>query len=91
SESATGLSADENPKPLTEIAEDENLLVFDVTNDMLGYVVPPNDFVLHPTQAYLRMGTDRFGKSHYHETKSLGIFVQETIANIFSGMVKRMK
>ncbi len=90
-DSATGLTPVINPKPLVEIAGDDNLLVFGVTNDMTGYVVPPNDYVLHPTQAYLSNGRDRFDRSHYHETNSLGYLTQETIANTFAGMVEKMK
>lgn len=89
-DSATGEAPSINPKPLTEIAGDENLLVFGVTNDMTGYVVPPNDFILHPTQAYLSNGRDRFDRSHYHETNSLGILMQKTIADCFTHMVERM-
>lgn len=88
--SSTGKSPEINPKPLIDIAGDENLLVFGVSNDMAGYVVPPNDFVLNPKQPYLSNGYDRFGKSHYHETNSLGYLAQQTIADVFENMVKRM-
>lgn len=85
--SATGEGADINPTPLTEIMEDENLIIFGVTNDMAGYGLAPNDFVLHPTQPFLSRGTDRFGRNHYHETNSCGIKTGETIA----GAVKKIK
>lgn len=88
--SATGEAPEINPKPLTEIANDENLLVFGVSNDMAGYVVPPNDFVLNTKQPYLSNGKDRFGRSHYHETNSLGLLAQETIADVFSEMMERV-
>lgn len=89
--SATGKGPEVNPKPLIEIAGDDKLLVFGVTNDMTGYVVPPNDFTLHPTQAYLSNGRDRFDRSHYHETNSLGYLTQETIADVFAKVVANMK
>ena len=89
-DSATGKSPDINPTPLVEIAGDENLLVFGVTNDMTGYVVAPNDFILHKTQAYLSNGSDRFDRSHYHETNSLGYLSAQTIADVFESVVKRM-
>lgn len=89
--SATGKGPEINPAPLVEIANDENLLVFGVTNDMTGYVVPPNDFTLHKTQPYLSNGRDRFDRSHYHETNSLGYLTQETIANVFKKVVANMK
>lgn len=89
-ESATGKGPEINPKPLIEIANDENLLVFGVTNDMTGYVVAPNDFILHKTQAYLSNGHDRFERSHYHETNSLGYLASQTITDVFEDVVKRM-
>lgn len=88
--SATGKPADINPKPLIDIAGDENLLVFGVTNDMTGYVVPPNDFILHPTQPYLSSAKDRFDRKHYHETNSLGINTQAKIAETFAGIIERI-
>lgn len=89
--SATGEGPEINPDPLCKICGDEDLLVFGNTNDMTGYVVPPNDFILHPTQPYLSTATDRLGNRHYHETNSLGIKSAETIADVFRDMVNRMK
>lgn len=89
-DSATGKGPEINPAPLVEIADDKNLLVFGVTNDMTGYVVAPNDFILHPTQAYLSNGRDRFDRSHYHETNSLGYNAQQTIADNFRKMINIM-
>lgn len=90
-ESATGKGPEINSTPLIEIAGDDDLLVFGVTNDMTGYVVAPNDFVLHKTQAYLSNGRDRFDRSHYHETNSLGYLASQTIADVFEDVVKRME
>lgn len=85
--SATGKGAEINPTPLSEIMEDENLVIFGVTNDMAGYGLAPNDFVLHETQPFLSRGKDRFGRNHYHETNSCGIKTGETIAQT----VKKIK
>lgn len=79
--SSTGESADVNPAPLSEIMEDEELIIFGVTNDMAGYALAPNDFILHKTQPFLSRGTDRFGRNHYHETNSCGIKTGQTIAD----------
>lgn len=89
--SATGKGPEINPTPLVDIAEDKNLLVFGVTNDMTGYVVAPNDFTLHKTQAYLSNGHDVFNRSHYHETNSLGYLSAQTIADTFADICSRMK
>ena len=60
-----------------------------VTNDMTGYVVPPNDFVLNPTQPYLNGYKDRFGDNHYHETNGMGLGSQKAIADAFRAMVEQ--
>lgn len=86
--SATGKGPEINPAPLAEISGDRSMIVFGVSNDMTGYVVPPNDFVLNPTQPYLNGTKDRFGKNHYHETNSMGILTQQTIADTFAAVVK---
>lgn len=85
--SAAGKSPAENPEPLIEIAGDDELLVFGVTNDMAGYVVPVNEFVLNPDRPYLDTATDRFGYRHYQETNSLGPLVGETLADAFRKML----
>jgi len=88
--SATGLGEEINPPPLCEIAGDDNLLVFGVTNDMTGYIIPPNDFMLHESEPYLGKHKDRNGANHYHETNSLGFLTAETIADTFSKMMGRV-
>lgn len=88
-DSATGKGPEINPTPLAEIAGDSELISFGVTNDMTGYVVPPNDFILNPTQPYLNGYKDRFGKNHYHETNSMGFGAQKAIADAFADVVSR--
>ena len=86
--SPTGIGPEINPQPLCEIAGDPDLIVYGNTNDMTGYVVPPNDFVLHPTQPYLNSTRDRFDDNHYHETNSMGPGTQKTIAETFRQVVE---
>ena len=76
-----------NPAPLCEICGDNNLIVFGVSNDMTGYVVPPNDFLLNKTQPFLNGTKDKNGLNHYHETNSMGYYSQQVIADNFSRMV----
>lgn len=90
-ESTTGKGPEINPKPLIEVADDPNLLVFGITNDMTGYCIPPNDYVLNPTEAYVEQGRDVHGDRHYHETNSLGLLTDETIVNVFSDLLTRVK
>ena len=89
--SATARGPEINPPTLCEIAGDENLLVFGVTNDMTGYILAPNDFVLHETEPYLGQCKDRNGTNHYHETNSLGCLTAETIADTFKKMMDAVK
>ena len=87
--SPTGKGGEINPTPLAEIADEPDMIVFGVSNDMSGYVVPPNDFILNPTQPYLNGYRDKFDLNHYHETNSMGIGAQKSIADAFADMVKR--
>ena len=77
--SATGKGLDINPAPVIDVVGDKDLLVYCVTNDMTGYCVAPNDYILHETQPYIEQGKDVFGRRHYHETNSLGYLTNETI------------
>lgn len=89
-ESATGRGPEINPPTFIEIADDEDLLIFGVTNDMTGYVVAPNDFILHKTQPYLSSGRDRFDRNHYHETNSLGYSAANTLTSTFADIMSRV-
>ncbi len=86
--STTGLSPEVNAEPLADIAGDHEMIAFGVTNDMAGYCVPKNDFVLHPTQPYLNSTRDRFDENHYHETNSMGPLTHKFIADALKTAVK---
>ena len=86
--STTGLSPEVNAEPLADIAGDHEMIAFGVTNDMAGYCVPKNDFVLHPTQPYLNSTRDRFDENHYHETNSMGPLTHKFIADTLKTVVK---
>ena len=80
-----------NPETLSEIADDESIVIFGVTNDMTGYIIPPNDFVLNLTQPYLSTATDRFGRNHYNETNSLGPNAAYALAGAFKKQIENLK
>lgn len=82
-ESAEGKSPDINPVPLTETANDKDLLIFGLANDELGYVIPPNDFMLNETQPYMDKAVDRLGRRHYEETNSMGPRTAQFISDAF--------
>ena len=71
-DSAEGKGPEINPTPLTQIAGEEELLVFGLANDELGDVIPPNDFLLAPGIPYLDRVKDRHDRNHYEETNSMG-------------------
>lgn len=87
-ESAEGKGPEINPEPLVKIAGDENLLLFGVTNDFTGYVVPPNDFLTNKDIPYADRAKDRLGRGHYEETNSLGPKTAQTIADTFKGVME---
>lgn len=87
-ESADGKGPEINPQPLIEIANDKNLLVIGLANDEIGYIVPPNDFHLHPEIPYFDKHTDRLERRHYEETNSLGPNTAHFIASTFKEMLE---
>ena len=78
-ESATGYGGEINPMPLKEIVG-EDIMIIGLANDELGYVLPPNDFILHDETPYFENGRDVHGRRHYEETNSLGPQTAERIA-----------
>ena len=89
-ESAEGLSPEINPTPLVEIANNEELLIFGLANDELGYVLPPNDFMLNTDSPYLDRAIDRFGRRHYEETNSMGPETAAIIADNFTKIINNI-
>ena len=48
------------------------LLIVGLSNDELGYIVPPSDFLLNEDLPYLERTQDKRGEDHYEETNSTG-------------------
>ncbi len=90
-ESATGKGTEINPPALVDVVGDKDLVVFCVTNDMTGYCVVPNDYILHETQPYIEQGTDVKGRRHYHETNSLGYLTNQVIVEVVEDIMSRVK
>ena len=89
-QSAEGKPAKINPTPLCDICGDKDLLIFGLANDELGYVIPPNDFMLNEDSPYLDKAVDRFNRRHYEETNSMGSETAETIAGAFTGVMQKV-
>jgi hypothetical protein len=90
-ESSSADGGEDNPVPLTEIAGDPALRIVGLANDEIGYILPPNDFLLHPDTPYFEPTRDRHGRRHYEETNSLGPRTAETIAAVFQGMMRAVR
>ncbi len=90
-ESATGYGAEINPAPLQEIIGDE-VMVIGLANDELGYVLPPNDFILNEETPYFENARDIHNRRHYEETNSMGPEtapkIAETVAEIINTVEK---
>ncbi len=90
-ESPNDLGPEVNATPLCEIIGDKDMDVFGVSNDMTGYMIPLNDFVLHPTQPYLSSVRDKYDHNHYHETNGLGKDIPHVMADVLRGMMAKIK
>ena len=59
----------------------EELLIFGLADDEIGYIVPPSDFELHPEHPYLKTPEkDKNGENHYEETNSVGPGAAKAVA-----------
>ena len=86
--SATGKGPEINPPPLLETVGSDKTVIFGLADDELGYVLPPNDFYLHPDKPYLGHGIDRLGRRHYEETNSAGPGTAKAISDTLTNMMK---
>ena len=89
-ESATGYGEEINPTPLQKIIGDD-VMIIGLANDELGYVLPPNDFVLHEEAPYFENGHDIHGRRHYEETNSLGPHTAEIIAKTVKEIINTVE
>lgn len=87
-ESATGKGPEINPPLLCDIVDDKEILIFGLANDELGYVLPPNDFILNEKSPYIDNGKDKHGRRHYEETNSMGPDTAEVIAKAVADLIK---
>lgn len=84
----------ENPVPLCQIAGQygiANLLIVGLSNDEVGYIVPPSDFLLNGESPYLKRITDYKGEDHYEETNSVGPECAGRIADTFEAVMQAMQ
>lgn len=74
----------QNPEPLAEILSSHGLgdfFVIGLADDELGYIVPPDDFLVNEEAPYLEDAKPADGSRHYEETNSVGRGCADAIAN----------
>ena len=89
--SGTGRGKEVNPKLICDITGDENILVFGLSNDELGYILPPNDFVLNKKSPYIEKAVDGHNRRHYEETNSAGPETAQTVADVTEEIINTVK
>ena len=67
----------------------EDLIVLGQANDMMGYIVTPNDWLLHPTLPYISQYPQGSWRHHYEETNSAGPDTAYVIADTFRELIGR--
>ena len=67
-----------------------NLITVNLANDELGYIVPPSDFIVHPTNPYFQR-YEVNGEDHYEETNSVGKQCAAKIAATFASALSKLK
>jgi len=80
----------ENPAPLAGIAAEyghDRLFILGLANDEIGYIIPPNDFLIHSTLPYFETVEDAYGENHYEETNSAGIRTAARIAEALESVL----
>lgn len=83
-----------NPTPLKEIAASHGhnrLFILGLCNDELGYIVPPNDFLVNEANPYFENINDAYGENHYEETNSTGKFTAQVIADALDSLLGRLE
>ncbi|MCR4905615.1 MAG: hypothetical protein K6A33_05995 [Clostridiales bacterium] len=81
----------ENPEPLGEILASHGLddfFVVGLADDELGYIVPPDDFLVDERAPYLEAAKPADGSRHYEETNSVGRGCADAIANALRELLK---
>ena len=75
----------DNPAPMKDSIEGE-FIVWGLVDDEIGYIVPPEDYLLNETAPYLEKAYDKFDRRHYEETNCVG----PNAAGIINGAVSEL-
>lgn len=83
-----------NPQSLESIAHAngvETLLTIGLSNDEIGYIVPPSDFLVHEKLPYIEKIEDYKGENHYEETNSVGPACADALSKAFAAAMDAIK
>ena len=83
-DSANGFAADY--KPLSQMTACEHSFVVGLCNDALGYIIPDNDFLNNEWLGFFDICKDRFGRTHYEETNSVGPNAARTLIDAMDAL-----
>lgn len=89
--SGTGLKSSD-PTALAKLAMSagyKRIVTVNLANDELGYIVPPSDFIVHPTNPYFQR-YEVNGEDHYEETNSVGKQCAVKIAEAFESALNKL-
>lgn len=78
-----------NPKTFSDIIGTDDFLVFGLSNDEIGYIMPPDNYLLHDELPYIERAYDKYGRRHYEETNSLGPDTAENLAKALEELLKK--
>ena len=81
----------ENPEPFCEILAAHGLddfFVVGLADDELGYIVPPDDFLVDERAPYLEAAKPADGSRHYEETNSVGRDCADAIADALRELLR---
>ena len=87
------LQPEMDPMPLVKMAEAygvEQLLVVGLSNDEIGYIVQPSDFMINEQMPYLERILDIKGEDHYEETNSVGPECAQEVASAFEKALRAL-
>ncbi len=84
---------DETFASLSSLADESGagqLLIAGLCNDEIGYILPPQAYMIHPTLPYFDGITDENGENHYEETNSVGIRCAQCLADAFAKVLSAL-
>lgn len=76
-------------RPLADMTECKHAFVIGLCNDELGYIVPENDFIVHPAMPYINSVKDDMRRNHYEETVGLGPKTGGALLGAFEDIISR--